>query len=247
MTLVVACIVLAGSFIQSAVGFGFTFFSLPLCSLLLDFPVAVSTLVILGQVLNTVVLFQHRWHADWRASVLPMTLFSLPGIPVGVWLLSWLDVRLLQGCLGAVLIFHSLYQMYARPTARAVNTAGKGLAGFIGGILGGALNSQGPPILVYVSLQPWTKDLVKGTIAAFFFTTGLGVLAVQAADGLLTGQVQNLTLWCLPTLLAGTWAGRLAYVRMGEGGYRRLFLGLILALGVMLLGKCVLGYAGGWA
>lgn len=244
ITLVVACIVFTGSFIQSTAGFGFSFFSLPLCALLLDFPTAVVTLVVLAQVMNTIVLFQHRWRADWKASVLPLTLFSLPGIPVGVWLLTWLDVRLLQGGLGLILVFYALQRWLARPAPRPVGPVGKAAAGLAGGVLGGSLNSAGPPILVYVSLQPWDKDLVKGTITAFFFTTGLGILATQAGGGLLTGEVRSLSLWCLPALVAGTVAGRMMYKRLDEGGYRQVFTALLFALGVMMLVKSAVGFLG---
>lgn len=244
-TLVVACIVMMGAFIQSTTGFGFAFFSLPLCSLIVDFPVAVVMLVLLAQVLNTIVLFQHRWRADWKGSVLPLTLFSLPGIPVGVWLLQWLDVRVLQGGLGAILVFYSLYQWFARPVPRVIGLGWKAVAGAIGGVLGGALNSAGPPILVYVSLQPWDKERVKCTIIGFFFTTGLAIMATQASQGLVTAEVQRLALWCLPALAMGTVGGRMLFKRLGEGGYRQVFIALLFALGVMMLVKSTLAWIGG--
>ena len=244
ITALAACIVFAGAFIQSTTGFGFAFFSLPLCSLFLDFPVAVVMLALLAQVMNTMVMFQHRWRADWKRSVLPLTLFSLPGLPVGVWLLTWLDVRLLQGGLGAILVFYSLYQWFGHPAPRPINMAWKAVAGFIGGVLGGALNAAGPPVLVYVSLQPWDKDKVKGTIVGFFFAAGLGVIAAQAQAGLITAEVRTLALACLPTLVAGTIVGRMTYKRLNDGGYRQLFVALLFALGVMLLGKSALAFRG---
>lgn len=244
-TLLVACIVMTGAFIQSTTGFGFAFFSLPLCSLIIEFPVAVVMLVLLAQVLNTMVLIQHKWRADWKRSVLPLTLFSLPGIPLGVWLLTWLDVRILQGTLGLILVFFSLYQWFMHPLPRVIGTGWKAVAGFIGGVLGGALNSAGPPILVYVSLQPWDKELVKCTIIGFFFTTGLGIIATQAYQGLITSEVQRLALWCLPALATGTIGGRMMFKRLGEGGYRQVFMGLLFALGVMMLVKSILGYLQG--
>ncbi|MBU1001666.1 MAG: sulfite exporter TauE/SafE family protein [Proteobacteria bacterium] len=238
-TALVAGIVLVASFIQGTAGFGFAFFSVPLLALLLDFRVAVPTLVLLAQVLNLIILSQHHFRADWKKSVLPLTLFSLPGIPVGVWLLTWLDVRLLQGSLGVILVFYALYQWLAKPAPRVLSRAWMVCAGFLAGCLGGALNSQGPPVLVYTSLQPWSKDLVKGTLTAFFFTTGLAVVATQAYQGLITPEVTHLAAVCLPFLLVGVLVGRALYKRLGEGGYRQLFMTLIFALGVMMIVKSI--------
>ncbi|BBD07006.1 sulfite exporter TauE/SafE family protein [Desulfovibrio ferrophilus] len=236
-TSIVATVVLVAAFIQGTAGFGFAFFSLPLLALLLDFRVAVPTLVLLAQALNLIILSQHRFKADWKKSVLPLTLFSLPGIPVGVWLLTWLDVRLLQGSLGVILVGYALYQWLAKPAPRVLSRAWMVCAGFVAGCLGGALNSQGPPILVYTSLQPWNKDMVKGTLIAFFFTTGLAVVATQAYQGLITPEVTHLAAVCLPFLLVGVMAGRALYKRLGEGGYRQLYMAMILVLGVMMVIK----------
>jgi len=236
-TALAALVVFIAAFIQGTAGFGFAFFSVPLLALVLDMRTAVPTLGMLAQMLNLVILIQHRFVADWKGSILPLTLFALPTIPVGVWLLTWLDIRILQGVLGAMLVAYALYQRLIKPRPRIVSRAWMIVAGLVAGCLGGALNSQGPPILVYTSLQPWNKDMVKGTLIAYFFVTGIVVLAIQGAQGLITAQTREMALTCLPFLLAGVVAGRLLYKRLGEGGYRQLFMALIFALGVMMLVK----------
>lgn len=242
-TALTMAVIFIASFIQGTAGFGFAFFSVPLLALLLDFRLVVPTLVLLAQVLNLIILAQHRFRADWKGSVLPMTLFSLPGIPVGVWLLTWLDVRILQGTLGLMLVTYALYQWLIRPRPRILGRAWMACAGFVAGCLGGALNSQGPPILVYASLQPWDKDMVKGTLTAFFTLTGLVVLATQASQGLVTPEARHLALMGLPFLVGGVLAGRRLYKRMGEGGYRQIFMALVFGLGLMMIVKS-LGAAG---
>lgn len=233
-TALVALVVLVAAFIQGTVGFGFAFFALPILAWIIDFRLAVVSLVLLAQGLNLIILWQHGFRADWK-SVVPLTVATLPGIPVGVWLLTALPVAWLQGALGALLVLYSLYQWLARPVPRVVGPLWMAGAGFMAGCLGGALNSQGPPILVYVSLQPWDKDRVKATLVGFFFTTGLFVALAQAWRGLVTPEVARMTLICAPFMVAGVLAGRRLYLRLGEGGYRSLFTGLIFALGLMML------------
>lgn len=236
-TLMVAGIVLAASFIQSTAGFGFAFFAVPLVSLVVDFPVAVVTLVVLAQCMNFIMLVQHRFRAEWKRCIFPFTLFSLPGIPLGIWLLQWLDKAYLQSGLGAILILYALYQWFVKPAPRKVGGIWIAIGGFIGGILGGALNSQGPPILVYTSLQDWDKDRIKGTLVGFFFATGIFVLGMQAYNGLVTTDVQHLVAWCLPALFLGTVIGRLLYKQMDDSRYRQVFVALIFVLGIVMILK----------
>lgn len=233
-TAAIAAIIFVAAFIQGTAGFGFVFFSLPILALLVDFRVAVVALVLLAQVLNLLILWQHGFRADWK-SVVPLTVATLPGIPVGVWLLTALPVAWLQGSLGALLVLYALYQWLARPVPRRVGRLWMAVAGFAAGCLGGALSSQGPPILVYVSLQPWDKDRVKATLVGFFCTTGLFVILAQAWQGLITPEPLRLALVCAPFMVAGVLAGRRLYLRLGDDGYRSLLTVLVFILGLAML------------
>lgn len=230
------CTVFAAAFIQGTAGFGFMFFALPLAGLVFDFKVAVVALGLLAQVLNLVILAQHRFRADWR-SVGVLAASAVPGVPVGVWALKSLPVPWLQGVLGALLVTFALYQWMVRPVPRGLGRPWMVGAGVMAGALGGAMFTQGPPVLVFVSLQPWDKDRVKGTLVAFFTVTGFVILPYQAASGLVTGEVLRLAAWGLPLLLAGVLCGRWLYLRLGDGEYRKVFMILVFVLGLLLLAK----------
>ncbi|NJB67447.1 hypothetical protein GGQ74_001087 [Desulfobaculum xiamenense] len=236
----VVSIVFAAAFTQGLAGFGFAFMSLPLISLFVDFKTSVITLVLLAQALNLLIMWQHGQRPAWDR-IIPLTLATLPGIPVGVHLLRVMPVAVLQGTLGVMLVAYSLYQWFARPVPREIGRFWVLVTGFVAGCLGGALNSQGPPILVYVSLQPWNKDRVKATMVGFFFLSGLFVLGFQAWQGLVTAETLRLSGWCLPGLIVGATLGRALYVRIGEGGYRRIFTALVCALGVLMIVKSLGG------
>lgn len=232
----IALIVLAAAFIQGTAGFGFIFFSLPLASLVVDFKTAVPALGLLAQALNLTILWQHRFRADWR-SVWMLTLWSLPGIPFGVWALGSLPVPWLQGVLGVILVGFSLFRWLARPVPRELGRGWMIVAGLAAGALGGAMFTQGPPVLILVSLLPWDKDRTKATLVAYFFITGLAILPYQAMQGLMTPEALTMAGWGVPSLAAGVLAGRMAYLRLGEGSYRRLYVALIFTLGVLLVLK----------
>jgi len=231
-----AAIVLVAAFVQGTAGFGFMFFALPLAALVLDFKTAVVTLGLLAQALNFMILWQHGFRADWRF-VAVLTAWALPGIPLGVWALGSLPVTWLQGVLGVLLVAFSLYRWFARPVPRKLGRGWTAAAGLTAGALGGAMFTQGPPVLVYVSLMPWGKDRTKATLVGFFFVTGLVILPYQAFQGLVTTQTLTLAGWALPALAAGVLAGRMLYLRLGEGAYKQLYMALIFGLGLLLISK----------
>ncbi|MFK4764386.1 sulfite exporter TauE/SafE family protein [Desulfobaculum sp. SPO524] len=235
-TLIVALVVFIGAFTQGLAGFGFAFFSLPIISLVLDFQTSVVILVLMAQVMNLLILKQHGSLPQW-GDVLPLTVATLPGIPVGVAMLQYLPVYVLQGTLGIILVLYCLYMWFVCPVPRVLGKAWIVVAGFIAGCLGGALNSQGPPVLMYVALQPWDKDRVKATTISFFIASGVLVIAAQAWRGLITADALELSALCLPGVLLGATCGRIAYRRLGEGGFRTVFIGLLFALGLFMLVK----------
>ncbi|NTV34676.1 MAG: sulfite exporter TauE/SafE family protein, partial [Deltaproteobacteria bacterium] len=109
--------------------------------------------------------------------------------------------------------------------------------GFFAGGLGGAISASGPPVIVYTSLQAWTKDQIKVTLQGFFIIAGLLIGVFHAANGLTTDGVIRNFLVSIPTLLMGTWAGSLLYGKFKEEGYRRVMLALLGALGVFTLAR----------
>jgi uncharacterized membrane protein YfcA len=92
-------------------------------------------------------------------------------------------------------------------------------------------------VIVYTSLQAWTKDQIKVTLQGFFIISGLIIGVFHAASGLTTGVVIRNFIVSIPTLLAGTWLGSMLYGRFREEGYRRVMLVLLGALGVFTLAR----------
>jgi uncharacterized membrane protein YfcA len=92
-------------------------------------------------------------------------------------------------------------------------------------------------VIVYTSLQAWTKDQIKVTLQGFFIITGLLIGVFHAVNGLMTDGVIRNFLVSIPTLLAGTWLGSILYGKFKEEGYRRVMLILLGALGVFTLAR----------
>jgi hypothetical protein len=61
--------------------------------------------------------------------------------------------------------------------------------GFVSGALRGAIGAGGPPVIVYTSLQPWSKERSKVTLQGYHITSVFLTIVIQAWAGLITSTV----------------------------------------------------------
>jgi uncharacterized protein len=220
--------------IQGVTGFGSVLLSLPLVMLWLDVRTAVPVTTLFGAVLTIGLLVPLRGHLDWR-KILPLLLGSLPGIPLGVMLLVHLEALWIQRFIGLILLLYSLWGFFTPSRTRELRGAWPYGFGFLGGLMGGAVSASGPPVIVYATLQPWSKDALKATLQGFFLFSGIVTIFFQAREGLLTGPVLRIFLFSIAPILTGVWLGHVLYGKLGEHSYRQLVLAMLGVLGVFTL------------
>ena len=226
--------------IQGLSGFGSVLLSLPVLLLFLDVKTAIPLVALIALALNVQLLIQLRQHLEWRR-VYPLLAGTLLGVPAGVFLLKHLDTSLIQIVLGAVLIGYALYGLTFRGSMRGIRERWAYLYGFLAGCLGGALSASGPPVIIYTSLQPWSKDQIKVTLQGYFLVSGLIVVSFQAANGLTTWTVMKLFVLSLPAVVAGTLVGSHFYGMVREEGYRRIIMTFLGCLGVFTVYRALNG------
>lgn len=234
--LLLVLIAFCAGFIQGFSGFGSVLLSLPLLALFLEVKTAIPIVALCGVALSLFLLVQLRQHWEWK-KVYPLCLGSIPGAPVGVWFLNRTDAQWIQWIVGVLLLLYALYGLLLKPTVRTMGTRWVYFFGFIAGCLGGAISASGPPVIVYTSLQSWSKNQIKVTLQGFFVISGVVVIISQAIGGLVTERVLWYSLAALPLLLGGTWVGSLLYGRVKEETYRRVLLSLLGFLGVFMILK----------
>ena len=241
--------VAAAGLIQSAAGFGSALVCMPILTLLLGIRNSSPLVALLGMVVSTVVLAQNWRGLDWREAG-RLILASLLGIPLGIWLLRTVDEGLVTGALGLVLIAYALHALWANGRAEAppagntkasiaphpwLWTAGAYLAGFTAGILGGAYNTNGPPVIIYGAAKRWPKVRFKSILQSFFLADGVLVVFGHAMAGSLTPETWRNFLYALPALGVGILLGSRLDKRLDPDRFRRIVLILILLLGISLL------------
>lgn len=231
-----AATVVAAGFLQGLTGFGFALVALPLLGLFMPLKTTIPLVCMLAICVSLMISVQLRKAIHFR-SILVLLAATVPAIPLGVYVLTQVSAQWLGLALGVLMISFTAYQLAARPVLRPLGMASTLTAGFLSGVLGGSIGAGGPPVIIYSAMQPWSKDRAKATLAFYFCISGLTISLSHAVSGLITPAVLDSFLILLPALALGIWLGLLAYTRLSDSGYRRLALGLVFALGWLMISR----------
>ena len=161
-----------------------------------------------------------------------MGIAAMLGVPLGLWFLHSVDVRLVTGTLGVVLVTHACWSLWrGEAQERKVARPWALLAGGLGGALSGAFSTAGPPILIYATLRAWPRDVFRANLQAFFTVTSVVSLTGFASTGLITRETLWIDLLALPAVACGAWVGHKLSARVDPLVFRKGVLVALLLMG----------------
>ena len=197
--LIAVLVILAGSFIQTAIGFGLAVIAAPILYFMnpdyVPAPITVAALTL---------SLANAWRFRQSISFTGLKfafLGRVPGTVGGGLLIFWIDQRTLGLWLGmSVLaaVWLSLGKVAFRPTRPAMFTAG-----FLSGFMGTSTSIGGPPMALV--LQHQTADFIRANMAAFFVVSCVLTLIMLSLVGRFGEQQLLLSLPFLPATLLGYW------------------------------------------
>ncbi|WP_333841012.1 sulfite exporter TauE/SafE family protein [Pelomicrobium sp.] len=203
-------------------------------------PARVVPLVTLcALVLNGILVWRFR-HEIRPGLLTRFVAGALPGVPLGVLVLTRADPEAIRAFVGLVLVGYSGYLLArARPPALVLPRRWASLAdvsaGWLGGIMGGATGLNGVVPALWGQLRGFSKLEHRGVLQPFFFLIHLYTLAWLGGAGVLGRGLAEDLLLCLPAMLAGTLVGLRLFEYVSEAGFRRMVLALFVVMGAMLL------------
>lgn len=218
----------------STFGFGGALFSMPLLTLVVGIEIATPLYGLVGWT-TALVVMGTSWRQAKLGLVWRLILATLAGIPLGVVLVRLLPPTLLVRGLGLFLIAFGGYRCFALPVPTLHRFAWAYPFGLMAGILGGAYNTGGPPLVVYATMNRWPPETFRATLQACFWVTGLGVLISHGLAGFWTETVLRLFVLALPVVVPTVWLGGWLNRRMPVQQFERVLFGILIILGVMLL------------
>ncbi|OGU58217.1 MAG: hypothetical protein A2V66_01455 [Ignavibacteria bacterium RBG_13_36_8] len=226
--LYIALIIFLASFIQGFTGFGFAIISIPLLSLIINIKEAIPLAALAGLIINIFLLAQLNKHIKF-SELKSLLIGSFIGIPIGAYFLTEADPKLIKIILGLIILVFVFFSLTKIIKRTELNLKWGYLFGTISGVLGGAFNTNGPPILIYFYLKGWDKFKQKASITGFFVVTSIIIVSTHALTGITTAAVLSKFLVSLPAVFIGMFIGSRFFIKISTDTFNRVILyGLIL-------------------
>lgn len=222
------------AFTQGMTGFGFAMVSLSMLSVFMTINEAVPLAALSGAVVNVYLIVKLKHHIDLR-EVKNLIIGAVIGIPIGSYVLTVSSPELLEFVLGVVIIIFVF--LSATKIVKQVGLHKKWgyLFGLSSGILGGSLNTNGPPVLIYFYLHGFDKFKQKASITGFFIFTSAMVVATHAVTGITTGIIFMSFVYHLPFIICGILIGNYYFDKISTSLYNKIILGFLLVMGLFMI------------
>ena len=231
-----ACVIAAASFVMGLAGFGIALVAMAFLPFLMPPTTAVVLLTIYATVFAGAIFIPVRHHLRPRG-VIHLLIGTVLGTPFGVWVLATFPMSTLNRLIGAVLVLVVVLEWAGvypeRPSGRGWGVG----AGFLAGLVGGAVGTPGPPAVLYSTTQGWSPRTIKANLQAFFVVNQAVILAGYWWAGLLTREVWRVSAsFALPAAV-GIALGILLFNHVDQLRFQRIVFGVILLSGLALLGR----------
>jgi len=227
-----------GGFVSGIAGFAFGLVALTFWVWQID-PKLLAPMVVFGSfVAQSLSVGVVRRSFDWKR-LIPFLVGGALGVPVGAALLGVVNITMFRLTVGLILVVYCSSMLLisnAKPVAAGGRLA-DGVAGLIGGVMGGLAGLTGPAPTLWCTVRGWDKDTQRCIFQSFNLGMQAIALVTYWLNGTLTPTVGKVFALMFPAVIIPTLIGARLYKRINEVAFRRIVLGLLLLSGVVLLGS----------
>jgi hypothetical protein len=230
----VLAIVFLSTLIRSAFGFGNAIIAMPLLALIIQVEAAAPLVALLSTTIAGLVVAKD-WQQVHLKSAGWLVISSVLGTPVGIVFLRHADEHVLKAVLAVVILTFSAFCLLRLrpPVLKGDHSAW--MFGFCAGVLGGAYNANGPPLVIYGTLRRWSAERFRATLQGYFLPISLFTLCAHGVAGLWAPAVLRYFVASLPVLLVSVYLGRKVNRYFRDESFLRAVHGLLVLAGITLL------------
>jgi len=233
-TLLVMGTLFLSTFIRSALGFGDALVAMPILAIIIGVQAA-TPLTAMGATTIAITILIKAWKkvdikAAWR-----LVITTWIGIPLGIYFLKAAPELVVKSLLGITITGFGLYNLFVANLPHLLNENWAYLTGIIAGILGGAYNTNGPPVVIYGMLRRWDPEKFRATLQGYFLPTGLAILISHGLAGMWTKQVIQLYLYSIPVIIAAVLIGGKINQLIPQGKFDKIIYGFLVIVGILLI------------
>lgn len=236
--LLVLVVLFLSTLVRSTFGFGDALVAMPLLALIIPIKTATPVVAIIAPTIAICLLIKEWRHIDLK-STMRLIISTLAGIPIGILYLKQIHENVVNLVLALVLIVFSFFSLAKPALHRMKSDRWAFLFGFIGGILGGAYNTNGPPVILYGILRGWKPESFRATLQSYFLPTGAAIMIGQGLAGLWTKTVMTTYLYSLPLVFLAIFLGLKISRKIPAEKFNKYVYVMLLGLGIILLIKVI--------
>jgi uncharacterized membrane protein YfcA len=231
-------VILATHFIEGITGFGCTVLALPFAIMLVGIDVAVPVLIMLSLLLCVYVVIISFKDIVWK-EFLTIVMFVALGLPIGIFLFSYFEERILKIILGVFMVVVSIKGLLnvflKKSEERKLPSWLLRFALFGGGVFHGAFSSGGPLVIIYVTRVLKNKSHFRATMCMLWVTLNTALVIQNQVRGIMTPFCWEVTLYALPFLIVGALLGNIAHHKIEDKHFTTLVYIVLLISGVFML------------
>jgi uncharacterized membrane protein YfcA len=202
-------------------GFGSALIYIPLTAAIYD-PLTAAVTFVLIDMATGISFVMAAWNKTRWGEVLILAAAAIASAQFGTLILQYADPTLLRWsiCLLVALIVGVLVSgfRYEGKPHLAVTIA----VGLFAGVLGGAVQISGPPIVIYWLGSMHDVTVVRASLISYFGLFSAGSVATYYFHGLLTAKLLALAILLGPLHIVAMWAGGKAFHLATPDTYRRV-------------------------
>ncbi len=231
----VLLVLFSSSLLRVVFGFGNALLAMPLLAMTsLGMPSVTALVALVASTLALQIILR-----NWRDIDLAITwrliLSSMIGIPVGLALLKVADEAVVKMILALLIMGFSIFGLIKPSGGKPVNELWSFPFGFLSGVLGGAYNTNGPPIVIYGALRRWPPEHFRATLQGYFFPTSLLILLSHGLAGFWTARVWSLYALSIPAMIAAIILGNWIHQRLPRNRFDQAIHLLLIVLAASLI------------
>lgn len=233
-TLLVLATLFFSTFIRSALGFGDALIAMPLLAMVVGLQVATPLTAMAATTIAMTILVKAWKKVDVKAAW-RLVLTTWIGIPIGIYFLKAAPDVIVKSLLGLIITGFGFYNLIVPDLPRLLNENWAYLTGLIAGILGGAYNTNGPPVVIYGMLRRWDSEKFRATLQGYFLPTGAAILITHGIAGMWTREVIGLYLYSIPVIMGAVLIGGKVNKIIPQGKFDKIIYLFLVAIGILLI------------
>jgi uncharacterized membrane protein YfcA len=223
---------------SSIAGFAFSAICGAMLFHLLDDPVHVVEIMMICSIAGqALMVWSLRRDIAWRG-LAPFVAGAAVGLPLGVYCLLHCRPVLYVHIIGALLVLYAGFMIFRRPiVVRRQHALFDGLAGFLGGVTGGAAAFPGAFVTIWCGFKGLSKERQRGIYQPFILIVQLAALAVLALSslGAAARPFDFAGITYVPAMLIGASCGMACFKWLNDRQFARAVNLLLIASGLSFL------------